>query len=251
MAPKHALLLAMLLGSCSAHSPEAPALAPPAPLKPAAPTAPAPLPPAPPASAAAEAARPKLPPLIYRRVADSTLGDHRFELEGPLPADYVLVPTGDAPRSLKELLRNRKRIFVREAGSEEAAGCTALVLDRVGARKAALHHDETDKECSVRYPVRLEYEHASLAAAAIDYHTGEPRILRGCPGRGFGIALCGWPVLLVVGADEHGVRFVDARAHIGNGWELYAYDSKTVIEWYFDAEECARAAPPASRGGCG
>ncbi len=252
MATRHALLLAALLGSCSAHSPEAPAPALPAPLPPAAPTAPAPLPHAPPAGRAVpEAARPNLPPLIYRRVADSSLGDPRFKLEGPLPADYVLVPPGDAPRSLKDLLRSRKRIFVREAGSEEAAECTTLVLDQVGARKAALHHDENVEECSVRYPVRLEYEPASLGTAAIDYHGGEPRILRGCAGWGFGIALCGWPVLLVIGADEHRIKFVDAHAHMGNGWELHAYDPKAVIEWYFDAEECARATPPVPRGGCG
>jgi hypothetical protein len=189
--------------------------------------------------------------LIYPRREDSTLGDPRFKLEGPLPADYVLVPPGTAPRSLKDLLRNRKRIFVRQADAEGAPACVALLLDHVGERKAALHHDEIGADCSVRYPVRLEYEHGSLGVAAIDYHGGEPRILRGCAGRGFGIALCGWPVLLLVGADERGVRFIDAHAHLGKGWELHAYEPNAVIEWYFDGEDCSRAAPPASRGGCG
>lgn len=233
-----AFLLALLATSCTAHAPEAPP-----------PPSPAPAPPA--AAAARTTPAPTLPPLIYRRLDDSVLGRPNFTLEGPVPAHYAVVPEGAAPSSLEALLQHRKRVFVREEETSPNAPCTLLLLDQVDERRAALHHDETRKDCALRHVVRLEYEPAKLGAATIDYHAAQPRILRGCAGIGFGIALCGWPVLVVVSADERRIRFVDARAHLGKSWRLYAYDPAAVIDWYFDAEECARAAPRTARQSCG
>jgi hypothetical protein len=190
--------------------------------------------------------------LIYKNRQDSTLGRPNFTLEGPLPGHYVVVAPGAAPSSLKALLRDRKRIFVREETARTDEPCTTLLLDRIGEREAKLHHDEVDERCSVRYFARLEYEPSDLGAASIDYrYDGQPRILRGCAGTAFGIALCGWPVLLIVAADDRRIQFVDAHAHMGGTWTLHAYDPNAVIEWYFDAGECSRAPAKVAREGCG
>jgi hypothetical protein len=262
-----ALSLALLAATCAAPPPPPPALAAPAPAAPAptpapaappapAPPAPAPPAPAPPASASASAPAPPPPPktpaLIYQNTTDSTFGASGHPLDGPVPPSYERVPVGAPPGSLRALLAHRSRVFVRQEGVE----CRPLVIDRIATRGAEVHEDEVTNwevsgACAVRYPAQLDYTPGAFGVAAVDYRPGARRILRGCAGVGEGIALCGWPVLLVVGADEHRIRFVDARAHLGRTWQLYAYEPKVAIEWYFDAEDCARASAPTERGGCG
>jgi hypothetical protein len=58
-------------------------------------------------------------------------------------------------------------------------------------------------------------------------------------------------VLLIVAADDRRIQFVDAREHMGGTWTLHAYDPNALIEWYFDAGECARAPARIAREGCG
>jgi hypothetical protein len=171
----------MLASACGARSSEVPPLLSRSPAP--SPEPPAEKPAAAPAILSAATANPaparsRLPPLIYRRLADSALGDPFFTLEGPLPENYALITLGAAPRSLAGLLKGKKRVFVHDDSATAGAPCITLTLDRLGDRQAELHYDEVSEACAIRYPVRLEYDSDYLGGAAIDYIAGTPRILR-------------------------------------------------------------------------
>jgi hypothetical protein len=196
------------------------------------------------------AAHAEWPIIVYRRQDDSTLVDAgNRPLAGPLPADYVVVPRESAPASFALLMRRHRAVFVPSLDSKT---CKKRVFNSVGTTRAVVHDDEQlGDACLARYSSRLEYVPASFGEAYIEEHSlGEPRILKGCAGVGFGIALCGEPVYLVVAADQDHVAILDTRGHLGGNIVFHAYAKDALIEWFFDAKRCEAASKALRKAGC-
>ena len=194
----------------------------------------------------------KLPNVIYRRLEDSALGypDENVP-DGPLPPGYVSVAAEQTPASLADLLRGHRVVFVPEP---TPGVCRKLVVDSLGRSFARLHENESiGNECLVRHGLRFEYEAGPLGTAWIEMHTlGNPLVLKGCRGIGFGIALCGEPVMLVVALEDQSIGFVETRGHLGHNWTFHAYAETARVDWYFDADRCTReSTKPKKEAGCG